>query len=77
MWLCRIFPLRTHRKFAADTGTLAHRLESFERAAILMELKRQQYRMTKAAEALGLERSHLYKKCEQLGIDLRLLRQKV
>jgi DNA-binding NtrC family response regulator len=31
--------------------------------------------MTHAAKALGLERSHLYKKAEQLGIDLRSLRQ--
>jgi transcriptional regulator with GAF, ATPase, and Fis domain len=27
-----------------------------------------------AAKALGLERSHLYKKCQQLGIDLQSLR---
>jgi DNA-binding NtrC family response regulator len=27
--------------------------------------------MTNAARALGLERSHLYKKCQQLGIDIR------
>jgi DNA-binding NtrC family response regulator len=27
--------------------------------------------MTNTARALGLERSHLYKKCQQLGIDLR------
>jgi hypothetical protein len=27
------------------------------------------------ARALGLERSHLYKKCQQLGIDLQSLRR--
>ena len=27
------------------------------------------------AEALGLERSHLYKKCQQLGIDLKEMRK--
>jgi DNA-binding NtrC family response regulator len=27
--------------------------------------------MTETARALGLERSHLYKKCAQLGIDLQ------
>jgi len=27
--------------------------------------------VTNAAKALGLERSHLYKKAEQLGIDMR------
>jgi hypothetical protein len=25
--------------------------------------------------SLGLERSHLYKKCQQLGIDLQAMRQ--
>jgi DNA-binding NtrC family response regulator len=31
--------------------------------------------MTDTAKALGLERSHLYKKCQSLGIDLRALRR--
>jgi DNA-binding NtrC family response regulator len=30
--------------------------------------------VTNAARVLGLERSHLYKKAEQLGIDLQALR---
>jgi DNA-binding NtrC family response regulator len=30
--------------------------------------------MTEAARALGLERSHLYKKCQQLSIDLQTLK---
>jgi len=57
----------------SGSGTLAARTESFEREVILAELKRHQ-RMTDTAKALGLERSHLYKKCQQLGIDLRALR---
>ena len=58
---------------ASDTGsgTLAQRMESFEREALLTELRRHHHHMTNAARALGLERSHLYKKCQQLGIDLR------
>ena len=55
-------------------GTLAERVEGFERAVILAELRRQNHHMTNAARALGLERSHLYKKCQQLGIDLRAAR---
>jgi len=55
-------------------GPLAGRVEAFEREVILSELKRHQ-RMTDAAKALGLERSHLYKKCQQLGIDLRAMRK--
>jgi two-component system, NtrC family, nitrogen regulation response regulator NtrX len=56
-------------------GTLAGRVEAFERATILAELKRNRHHMTNTAKALGLERSHLYKKCQQLGIDLRAIRQ--
>ena len=58
-----------------STGTLAERSERFERQAILDEMKRQNYHITNTAKALGLERSHLYKKCQQLGIDLRELRK--
>jgi DNA-binding NtrC family response regulator len=54
---------------------LARRVEEFERATILAELERHKHHMTKTARALGLERSHLYKKCQQLGIDLRQLRK--
>ncbi|MCU1273306.1 MAG: two component, sigma54 specific, transcriptional regulator, Fis family, partial [Bryobacterales bacterium] len=41
----------------------------------LAELKRQGYRMTDTAKSLGLERSHLYKKCQALGIDLQAVRK--
>lgn len=53
------------------SGPLADRVDQFEREVILAELKRAGFHMTNAARALGLERSHLYKKAEQLGIDLR------
>jgi DNA-binding NtrC family response regulator len=56
------------------TGSLAERTASFERDQILMELKRNHQRMTDTAKVLGLERSHLYKKCQALGIDLRAMR---
>ena len=57
------------------SGTLADRVTEFEREVILAELKRCKNHVTNAAKALGLERSHLYKKAEHLGIDLRSLRQ--
>jgi DNA-binding NtrC family response regulator len=57
------------------SGPLAQRVEAFEREMILAELKRHNQRMTDTAKALGLERSHLYKKCQALGIDLRALRK--
>jgi DNA-binding NtrC family response regulator len=56
-------------------GPLALRVEAFEREVILAELRRHAHHMTNTARALGLERSHLYKKCQQLGIDLRALRK--
>jgi DNA-binding NtrC family response regulator len=59
----------------ASRGTLAERVEAFERALLIEELRRNDHHMTKTAKALGLERSHLYKKCQQLGIDLRALRE--
>ena len=51
-------------------GGLSERVEAYERDQVLAELKRHQFHITNTAKALGLERSHLYKKCQQLGIDL-------
>lgn len=59
----------------AVAGTLAQRVEGFERESILAELRRHQNHITQTARALGLERSYLYKKCQQLGIDLRAMRK--
>jgi two-component system, NtrC family, nitrogen regulation response regulator NtrX len=62
------------RPTAFMTGILSQRVENFERETLLAELKRNHNHMTNTAKALGLERSHLYKKCQQLGIDLRAIR---
>jgi DNA-binding NtrC family response regulator len=59
----------------ATVGPLADRVQNFEREAILAELKQQNYHITNTARALGLERSHLYKKAEQLGIDIQKTRR--
>ena len=59
----------------AGSGPLSDRVQGFEREVILAELKRTHHNMSLTAKALGLERSHLYKKAEQLGIDLRALRR--
>jgi DNA-binding NtrC family response regulator len=60
---------------APGTGTLAERTEQFEREVLLAEIHRQNFHMTNVARAMGLERSHLYKKCQQLGIDLQSMRK--
>ena len=58
-----------------DNCTTSERVQNFEREAILAELKRSNYHITNAAKSLGLERSHLYKKAEQLGIDIQKQRR--
>ncbi len=70
-----------HPKSQAETssardcrGTLSEQVAGCEREAILAALQRQHHHITNTAKALGLERSHLYKKCQQLGINLRAAR---
>ncbi len=58
-----------------SAGTLAERTETFEREVLVNEIRRNNFHMTNVARAMGLERSHLYKKCQQLGIDLQQLRK--
>jgi len=67
--------LPTLRTESAPTGTLAARVEAFERSAVLDELKRCGFNMSETARVLGLERSHLYKKCAQLGLELHTARK--
>jgi two-component system, NtrC family, nitrogen regulation response regulator NtrX len=58
-----------------SSGPLSGRVDAFEREVILAELQRSNSNVSLAAKSLGLERSHLYKKAEQLGIDLRAMRR--
>ena len=62
-------------KVATGQGTLVERTEAFEREVLMVEIHRHNFHMTNVARALGLERSHLYKKCQQLGVDLTELRK--
>jgi two-component system, NtrC family, nitrogen regulation response regulator NtrX len=59
---------------SAVIGPLADRVRAFEKQTILAELKRNHYQISNTARALGLERSHLYKKAEQVGIDLKAVK---
>ena len=55
---------------ARDAGLdLAAEMERHERTVILAVLERTGWRMARAARALNLERSHLYKKLKALGIE--------
>ena len=60
---------------ASGLRRLGDRAEAFERETILAELRRHENHITRTAHVLGLERSYFYKKCQQLGIDLRALRK--
>jgi two-component system nitrogen regulation response regulator NtrX len=59
---------------SSANGPLADRVRAFEKQSILAELKRNHYQISNTARALGLERSHLYKKAEQVGIDLKAVK---
>jgi len=65
-------PLRSREASAsADPQrdrTLKEARESFERAYILGELRSHEWNMTRTAEKLGIERSHLYRKLKAYGI---------
>ncbi len=50
-------------------GSLRETLAAAEREIVLRVLEAHSWRMTAAAEELGLERSHLYKKLKTLGIE--------
>jgi DNA-binding NtrC family response regulator len=73
--MLRIGGDRVTNSSGSSSGTLADRVDSFEREEIFAELKRNHSNVSMAAKSLGLERSHFYKKAEQLGIDLRAMRR--
>ena len=51
-----------------ESKTLKEARDGFERAHILAELRAQDWNMTRTAERLGIERSHLYRKIKTYGI---------
>jgi two-component system nitrogen regulation response regulator NtrX len=66
-------PLRTREEVEAGEDPLRDRKlkdarDAFERAYILGELRAHEWNMTRTAEKLGIERSHLYRKLKAYGI---------
>ena len=66
-------PLRPREATATVLGTQRERTlkearEAFERAYILGELRAHEWNMTRTAEKLGIERSHLYRKLKTYGL---------
>ncbi len=67
-------PPLTHKsstRSAADHSTLQQARDAYERDYILRKLDEARNNMSRAAELLGLERSHLYRKMKALGIGAR------
>jgi two-component system, NtrC family, nitrogen regulation response regulator NtrX len=60
---------RSSARMAAQPNATLHEARSaYERDFILRKLEENQWHMTRTAEALGLERSHLYRRMRALGI---------
>jgi two-component system nitrogen regulation response regulator NtrX len=62
---------RTEGTSRPEGTTLLQAREAYERDYILKELDRSMGNVSRAAESLGLERSHLYRKMKALGISTR------
>ncbi len=54
-----------------ESGTLLQAREAYERDYILKKLEELNGNVSRTAEALGLERSHLYRKMKALGIHVK------
>jgi two-component system, NtrC family, nitrogen regulation response regulator NtrX len=70
----RHLPMLVHRKRDKkneDFSTLQQAREAYEREYILKKIDECHGNMSRAAESLGLERSHLYRKMRTLGISVR------
>ncbi len=64
----------THRLrslHAEDSPTLVEAREAYERDYILKKIDEHHGNITRAAESLGLERSHLYRKMKALGVSIK------
>ncbi|MGE5714962.1 MAG: response regulator, partial [Betaproteobacteria bacterium] len=62
-------PADTHNGVPLDQP-LREARDQFERVYFEFHLAREGYSMTRVAERAGLERTHLYRKLKQLGIEL-------
>jgi two-component system nitrogen regulation response regulator NtrX len=70
----RHLPMLVHRrrdKGQEDFSTLQQAREAYEREYILKKIDECHGNMSRAAESLGLERSHMYRKMRTLGINVR------
>ena len=59
----------THKVFDLNVP-LREARDAFEKAYFDFHLQKEAGSMTRVAEKTGLERTHLYRKLKQLGVDL-------
>jgi len=67
-------PPLTHKnaaKVGEDFSTLQQARDAYERDYIQKKIEEAKSNISRAAELLGLERSHLYRKMKALGISVR------
>jgi Nif-specific regulatory protein len=67
-------PPLTHKsgsRVTEDFSTLQQARDAYERVYILKKIEEARNNVSRAAELLGLERSHLYRKMKTLGITVR------
>jgi two-component system nitrogen regulation response regulator NtrX len=67
-------PPLTHKaasRSTEDFSTLQQARDAYEREYILKKIEEARNNVSRAAELLGLERSHLYRKMKALGIAVR------
>jgi two-component system nitrogen regulation response regulator NtrX len=62
---------RTASRRNEEFSTLQQAREAYEREYILKKIDESHGNISRAAETLGLERSHLYRKMRTLGISVR------
>ena len=62
------YPLGTQSSSITEAKSLKEAREAFEREYILRVLKKNEWNISRTAEELGIERSHLYKKLKSFGI---------
>ena len=61
----------SRRTLGGEFSTLQQAREAYERDYILRKLDENHGNISRTAEALGLERSHLYRKMKTLGMDVK------
>jgi two-component system nitrogen regulation response regulator NtrX len=68
---CRRSTHKAGTRSTEEFSTLQQARDAYEREYILKKIEESRNNMSRAAELLGLERSHLYRKMKALGIAAR------